>query len=159
MPVPRWAIFNALALVFSSVHFVLDWHIGLFGDRSDLVSVEQAVLVWVAAAIWGAWLVAAVAAARAVGWGFAVLVVIPFVWAALGNGIPIAFCPPPCAGAFPHQDIAHVGSLVFGVLAAVTAWRAGRAAGMAGRAVIVAAATMVVAIAVLFWVQTALAYG
>ncbi len=49
-------------------------------------------------------------------------------WAALGNGLPLVLCLPPCAGGYPHQDLlAHVGSLLFGGWAAYASWRAARA--------------------------------
>src|SRR5215217_621044 len=47
-------------------------------------------------------------------------------WSVLGNGLPLAFCPPPCASAFPYQDLAHVGNLLFGTWAASACWRAAR---------------------------------
>ncbi len=73
---------------------------------------------------WGLSLAAAARGARA---GLLGLVTLSAGWAVLGNGLPLVFCLPPCAGAFPHQDIAHVGSLLFGGWAAYASWRAARA--------------------------------
>lgn len=151
-----WVASGALAFAFSSAHFVLDWHIGLFGDRSDAVSPLQAVLVWLVAGLGALWLVAFAAAGRDEGWGFALLVPLSIAWAVGGNGIPILFCPPPCAGAFPHQDIAHLGSLAFGILGAITAWRAGRRIGMSGRSVAAASVALVAVLAIIFWAQVSL---
>lgn len=43
------------------------------------------------------------------------------------NGYPIVFCPPTCVPGSPLSDIAHIGSLVLGPLAALAAlwalWR------------------------------------
>lgn len=151
-----WIIAGALAFVFSSVHLVLDWHIGLFGDRSDEVSLLQATLAWLVAALGGLWITATAAAARDIRWGFAVLVPLYVVWVIGGNGVPIFACPPPCRGAFPHQDIAHLGSLIFGGLAAVTAWRSGREIGMSGRSVATASVGVIALLAIIFWTQVQL---
>jgi hypothetical protein len=43
---------------------------------------------------------------------------------ALGNGLSIVACPPPCGGAAPIGDIVHVGSLVCGEWAVFESWRA-----------------------------------
>ncbi len=42
---------------------------------------------------------------------------------ALGNGLSILACPPPCGGAAPVGDLTHVGSLVFCVWALYESWR------------------------------------
>lgn len=154
--VPAWAMASAAALAVSSVHYVLDWHIGLFGSRSDAVSPLQALLVWGVAGISALWVVGAVAAARDRGWGFAVLVAISVGWVIAGNGAPIFACLPPCAGAFPHQDVAHIGSLVLGAFAAITAWTAGRQAGMRLKSVGIAIAAMMIVLAAVFWSQATL---
>jgi hypothetical protein len=43
---------------------------------------------------------------------------------ALGNGFSIVACPPPCGGAAPAGDLAHLGSLIFGVWALTESGRA-----------------------------------
>src|SRR5687767_3209238 len=121
--IPRWLWPNALALVFSFVHYVQDWHIGLFGATSNDVSMAQAALVIVSALIYGCWAVSLVVAALGNKCGLLSVVIINIGWAFAGNGLVIAACPPPCQGAFPFQDIAHVGSLVFGIWGAYAAWR------------------------------------
>src|SRR5215211_5431209 len=88
VPLTRCLQLNVLALAFSLAHVIVDWHISLSGASSEAMSASRA--------------------------GLLGLVALSAGWAALGNGLPMVFCLPPCPGAFPHQDIAHVGSLVFG---------------------------------------------
>jgi hypothetical protein len=49
-------------------------------------------------------------------------------WAALTHGFPIVCRPPVCEEAWPLSDLAHVGSIVFGILLPVVSiwslWRA-----------------------------------
>lgn len=123
---PRWLWLNLLALAFSLAHLIMDWHIGLFGASSESISALQAALVWLVSLVYAWWGVSLAAASRGARAGLLSLLGLSAVWAFLGNGVPIVFCPPPCAGAFPHQDIAHIGSLLFGGWAAYESGRAFR---------------------------------
>src|ERR687885_763435 len=123
---PRWLQLNVLALAFSLAHVIADWHIGLFGASSEAMSAPQAALLWLISGLYAWWGLSLAAAARGPRAGLLGLVALSAGWAALGNGLPIVFCLPPCPGAFPHQDIAHVGSLLFGGWAAYASWRAAR---------------------------------
>ena len=121
---PAWAPLSAGALGISLVHTLIDWHIGLFGATADELSAPQAALVWATAALYGWWgwsLVGAAAGGRA---QLASVLVLDVGWALAGNGLVIAACPPPCPGGFPHQDIAHLGSLALGAAGGAATWRA-----------------------------------
>jgi hypothetical protein len=119
-----WAPLSTAALAFSLVHTLIDWHIGLFGPSGPTLSAVPAALAWLVAIIYGWWtwcLVRAGAGSRSHLIGVAVL---NLAWAFAGNGLVIFACPPPCLGGFPHQDMAHLGSLVCGALAGYAGLRA-----------------------------------
>lgn len=118
---------NALALALSLAHFLVDWHIGLFGASSESLGGVQAALIGLVCFVYAWWGVSLAAAAQGARAGLLSLATLSAGWSLLGNGLPIAFCPPPCASAFPYQDLAHVGNLVFGTWAAYACWRAARA--------------------------------
>ena len=126
-PLTRCLVLNALALAFSLAHLLVDWHIGLFGASSQAVSGSQAALLWLASFLYAGWGLGLAAAARGARAGLLSLVTLSAGWAALGNGLPLVFCLPPCAGGYPHQDLTHVGSLLFGSWAAYARWQAARA--------------------------------
>ena len=149
---------NVLALAFSLAHVVADWHIGLFGASSEAMSAPQAALLWLVSGLYAWWGLSLAAAARGARAGLLGLVALSAGWAALGNGLPIVFCPPPYPGAFPQQDIAHIGSLLFGGWAA---YASGRAAGSSeqrrGRAAWALPAVALAAIVALFALGASLA--
>jgi hypothetical protein len=64
------------------------------------------------------------AAASGLGGGLTSVAVLAFGWTLLTNGSAIVFCPPPCPVAAPLADVAHLGSLGFGLAATVGAVRA-----------------------------------
>jgi hypothetical protein len=80
--------------------------------------------MWVTAALygWWAWSLAQAAAGRRSY--LASGLVLTLGWAFVGNGLVIFACLPPCPGGFPHQDIAHLGSLVLGAAGGIAAWLA-----------------------------------
>jgi len=44
-------------------------------------------------------------------------------WTLLTNGSAIVYCPPPCPEGAPLTDVAHIGSIVLGIVApAVAIW-------------------------------------
>jgi len=45
----------AAALSLSLFHTLVDWHIGLFGGTSQVLSPQQSALAWVKAALYGWW--------------------------------------------------------------------------------------------------------
>ena len=104
---------SAGAILFSFVHYLIDWHIGLFGETSEDVSILQAALVFLSGLLYAAWAVM-LGSAEAKRSHAAALLVFSGGWTFLGNGLVIFACLPPCEAGFPYQDIAHVGSLLFG---------------------------------------------
>jgi hypothetical protein len=119
-----WAWLSAAALSVSLVHFMADWHIGLFGPTSQVFSGPQAALLWVIGALYGWWAWSLARAAVGQRSYLASGLVLTVGWAVAGNGLVIVACLPPCPGGFPHQDIAHLGSLLFGAAAGIAAWLA-----------------------------------
>ncbi len=46
------------------------------------------------------------------------VLVLDLGYALLANGVAVlAACPPPCAGAFPYQDISHIANVIVGAWA------------------------------------------
>jgi hypothetical protein len=125
MPVWLWV---GLATMFvSALHIIIDFGVGLFDLHGTLTLTEAATLVGVALIqLW--WAISFMAGARGNGSGVASAGILGAGWAALTNGFPIVYCPPVCEEAWPLTDLAHVGSIVFGILLALVAiwslWRA-----------------------------------
>lgn len=153
--VPAWLALNGLAIAFSLAHLIMDWHIGLFGPSTPQISPLQATLVWLICLAYGWWGLALGLASQGHRPGLTSLIVLSAGWSFAGNGLPILACPPPCAGAFPHQDIAHLGSLLFGGWAAYASWRALRAAPGA-RSLVIPVATVLL-LGALFTLEALLA--
>jgi hypothetical protein len=124
---PIWLVVGMAAMTFSAMHIVMDFGVGLFDLRGTLSPTEASVLVGIALIqMW--WAVSFVAGAQGNGGGVASAGILGGVWAAMTNGFPIVYCPPVCEEAAPLSDLAHVGSIVFGILmvlvAAWSLWRA-----------------------------------
>ncbi len=124
---PIWLVVGMAAMFFSAMHIVMDFGVGLFDLHGTLSSTEAAILVGVALIqVW--WAVSFVAGAQGNGGGVASAGILGAVWAAMTNGFPIVYCPPVCTEAAPLSDLAHVGSIVFGILTVlVAAWSLWRA--------------------------------
>jgi hypothetical protein len=60
-----------------------------------------------------------VAGAQGRGGGILSASVLALGWTTLINGYPIVLCPPQCVPGSPLSDVAHVGSLIIGPLAAL----------------------------------------
>ena len=118
---------NARALDISLAHFLVDWQIGLFGATSEFLGGAQAALIGLVCFVYAWWGVSLAAAAQGARAGLLSLATLSAGWGLLGNGLPLAFCPPPCASGFLYRDLAHVGNLVCGTWAAYACWRAARA--------------------------------
>ncbi len=55
--------------------------------------------------------------------GLMSLLVLALTWSWLANGlVGVLACLPPCPGAFPYQDIAHFGNIIFGGWASYATW-------------------------------------
>ena len=128
---PQWLWSGALALAFSLMHVLLDYHVGLFGQTSSELSWVQAALVLLLGLLY-AWWGVSFAMAGGSAWqaaGLAGLLWLSLLWSFLANGVAGVFaCLPPCSSAFPYQDIVHFGNIIFGGWAAYSTWTALRAA-------------------------------
>ena len=112
----RWLVAHTLAIAFSLGHVILDWDYSLFGPPASALTGTQVLVLIVDIAIYAPWASALVVASHGSRLGMVATIVLCTV-GGLGNGLSIAACPPPCSGAPPFGDIAHIGSLVFGAWA------------------------------------------
>lgn len=129
---PRWLGWAAAAFGATLGHTLVDYHLGLLGDRSDSLSVHEGAVVLALALLFAFWLALAAAAAGGDGYALRGLFWLTVLEAVLLNGaLAVAAAPPP-SEAFPFQDLFHFGALVFGVLAARRMWRAQRQVEPAG---------------------------
>jgi len=124
---PLWLWLNLAAMAASIMHILLDFGVGLFPMQGTLAPAVQAVVVLITLIqVW--WVVSLVAGARGLGGGVASAVILGLGWTLLTNGFAIVYCMPPCPAAAPLTDVAHVGSLVLGIVAPAAGiwalWRA-----------------------------------
>jgi hypothetical protein len=123
---PPWLWLSLAAMAAGTLHILLDASVGLFPARGHLAPMVAAafLLISLVHAWWG---VSLAAGARGVGGGVASAAILGLGWTLLTNGYPIVYCPPPCPEAAPLSDVAHIGSIVFGIAAPVAAswtlWR------------------------------------
>jgi hypothetical protein len=124
---PLWLWVGLATMFFSVLHIILDFGVGLF-DLSGTLSLSEAATILGVALIQLWWAISFMAGARGNGSGVASAGILGTGWSALTNGYPIIYCPPVCEEARPLTDVAHVGSIVFGILLALVAvwtlWRA-----------------------------------
>ncbi len=113
---PPWLWLSLAAMAVSTMHILLDFGVGLFPLRDSLSPAVGAVLVLISL-IHAWWGVSLAAGARGMGGGVASAAVLGLGWTLLTNGYPIVECPPPCPYAAPLTDVAHVGSIVLGIVA------------------------------------------
>lgn len=101
---------------------------GAFGTGRE-ITVGQGLTLLTIAAVYGWWLSPIAALTSGVRGAALALVVIDLLWVVLAQGLAgFAFCAiPVCPSAVPFSDIGRYGSVVLGVAAAWTAWRAYRA--------------------------------
>jgi hypothetical protein len=126
---PLWLWLSLGAMAISMMHILLDFGVGLFPMRGRLApEVTTMVLLITLIQVW--WGISLATGVRGVGGGLASAAILGLGWTALTNGYPIVFCPVPCPEAVPLSDIAHVGSIVFGIVAPAAAigalWRGRR---------------------------------
>jgi hypothetical protein len=109
------------------MHILLDFGVGLFPMKGSLAPAVGAVVLLVPL-IQAWWSVSLAAGARGVGGGVASAAILGLGWTFLTNGYAIVYCLPPCPFAAPLSDVAHVGSLVLGIVAPAAGiwalWRA-----------------------------------
>jgi hypothetical protein len=125
--VPVWLWVGLATMFFSVLHIIIDFGVGLF-DLGGTLSVSEAATLLGVALIQLWWAISFMAGARGNGSGVASAGILGAGWSALTNGFPIVYCPPVCEEARPLSDVAHVGSIAFGILLALVAiwslWRA-----------------------------------
>jgi hypothetical protein len=122
--IPLWVWLNAGALTLVVAHQLIDFHIGLTGPSSLEMSGLQALNILLGSMIFGWWAVMFVLAGRGSRIGLLGLLVMSLLVSFLGNGIvALGACPPPCEGAFPYQDMAHIGNVIIGGAAAYTVYQ------------------------------------
>jgi hypothetical protein len=123
-PSPRWLPAHALAIAFSLSHLTLDWGAQIIGGPvGAVINPVQVLVLVIGSGLYALWTSALVVAAQGSRPAMAATLLLCAV-GALGNGLSIVACPPPCGGAAPIGDIVHIGSLVFGVWAISESWRA-----------------------------------
>ena len=124
LPNSRWLAAHTLAFAFSLSHLMLDWGAGIIGGPiGPTIAPVQALVLVVGSALYALWAAALVVAGQGSRRAMAATLALCAV-GALGNGLSIVACPPPCGGAAPVGDVAHIGSLVFGVWAIYESWQA-----------------------------------
>src|SRR5688572_7546474 len=111
--VPVWLALNLAALAASLAHGFIDFHLGLFGTSSQIMSPLQAGNIFLACSVIACWSLSLATAQSGTRPGLSGAFTLAIGWALLGNGTAFVFAPPP-ASAFPYQDIAHFSSLIFG---------------------------------------------
>ena len=123
---PLWLWLSLAAMVAGALHILLDASVGLFPARGTLAPAVAAALVLISL-IHAWWAVSLAAGVRGVGGGVASAAILGLGWTLLTNGSAIVYCPPPCPEGAPLSDVAHIGSLVLGILAPAAAvwalWR------------------------------------
>lgn len=113
---------NGVALTVVLLHVLIDFHIGLFGDSSHVMTVAQAANAFQFALTAGGWMVALTVAMRGSRTGTASALTIVAVWGLIINGLVAFLLVPPPSAAYPYQDITHLGGILFGGLATYTLW-------------------------------------
>ena len=123
---PLWLWLSVAAMVAGTLHILLDASVGLFPARGTLAPTVAAALVLISL-IHAWWAISLAAGARGVGGGVASAAILGLGWTLLTNGSAIVYCLPPCPEGAPLTDIAHLGSLVLGIVAPAAAvwalWR------------------------------------
>ena len=142
---PLWLWLSVAAMVAGTLHILLDASVGLFPARGTLAPTVAAALVLISL-IHAWWAISLAAGARGVGGGVASAAILGLGWTLLTNGSAIVYCPPPCPEAAPLSDVAHIASLVFGIVApAAAAWALWRRRARVGWVLPVGALVLVVA--------------
>lgn len=125
---PTVLLLQAAAAALSLLGWLILMREGAFGSGSA-ITIGQGMALATIAAVYGWWLSPVAALTGGVRGAALALVVIDLVWVFLGQGLAgYVFCAfPICPSAAPFSDVNRLGSVVFGLAAAWTAWRAYRA--------------------------------
>jgi hypothetical protein len=126
---PVWFWLSLAAMAAGMLHILVDVGVGLFPIRDNLSTAEGATLLFITMIqLW--WCLSLVAGAQGDGGGVASAAILGLGWTLMTNGSAIVYCLPLCPFAAPLSDVAHIGSIVFGVVAPIAAiwtlwqWRA-----------------------------------
>lgn len=125
---PTLLLLQVAAATVSLLGWLILMREGVFGTGAA-ITFGQGMALLTIAAVYGWWLSPIAALTGGVRGAALALVVIDVVWVVLAQGVAgYAFCAfPVCPTAAPFSDINRLGSVVFGLAAAWTAWRAYRA--------------------------------
>lgn len=115
-------IVNGAALAVVLLHVLIDYHIGLYGPSSEVMTPAQAANALRIAGTASGWMIALGVSMRGSRTGTACALAFVVVWGLVFNGLVAFLVVPPPSTAFPYQDLAHVGGIVFGGLAAYVLW-------------------------------------
>lgn len=113
---------NGVALTVVLLHVLIDFHIGLFGESSQVMTMAQAANAFQFALTAGGWMVALTFAMRGSRTGTVSALAIVAVWGFIINGLVAFLLVPPPSAAYPYQDLSHLGGILFGGLATYTLW-------------------------------------
>jgi hypothetical protein len=123
---PLWLGLSVAAMAAGTLHILLDASVGLFPARGTLAAAVAAALLLISL-IHAWWAISLAAGARGVGGGVASAAILGLGWTLLTNGSAIVYCLPPCPEGAPLTDVAHISSLVLGIVAPAAAiwalWR------------------------------------
>jgi hypothetical protein len=123
---PLWLWLSLAAMTVGTLHILLDASVGLFPARGSLAPAVAAALLLISL-IHAWWAISLAAGARGVGGGVASAAILGLGWTLLTNGSAIVYCPPTCPEGAPLTDVAHIGSIVLGIVAPAAAiwalWR------------------------------------
>lgn len=123
---PLWFWFSLAAMAVGTLHILIDLGVGLFPIRDNLSTAEGATLLLISLIhVW--WCISLTAGVQGNGGGIASAAILGLGWTLMTNGYPIVYCLPLCPFAAPLSDVAHVGSIVLGIIAPMVAlwtlWR------------------------------------
>jgi hypothetical protein len=120
---PAWLLLNAAALASTLAHTLIDQHIGLFGETSSFMSPLQAGNILMQILLLSVWIISLALAFSGRKEYLSIALTMAAGWALVGNGAAAVIAAPPPSAAFPYQDFAHFGSLIFGGMATFITWR------------------------------------
>jgi hypothetical protein len=111
------------------------------------MSVPEAVSVFASALAYGGWGYALAAANERDKASLTNAFIYVVFWSFIANGVVAVLVVPPPSAAFPYQDIAHFGNVIFGGLGAYACWRAMAAAPAPahGRGLLINSAVLILA--------------
>lgn len=151
---PTLLLLQVAAATVSLLGWLVLMREGIFGSGTA-VTLGQGLSLLTIAAVYGWWLSPIAALTGGVRGAALALVVIDLLWVVLAQGVAgFFFCAVPvCPTAAPFSDVNRYGSVMFGLAAAWTAWRAYR--GMPGATQWAPTVTAVVLIVLAFVFQSA----